>query len=142
MIFEIEKMTMFPLATERFQYGTQKYENWVVNQRMTAEARDLKEVIVATEALQCLNLSLILLDELRAKDAYNYLENFFSVNYLTDEKNDTCLKVCGLYDGIKQELKQFADDETLACNKKLEKLSVLLVDLFTSDPDARGLGSL
>lgn len=140
MMTEVEDMMTFPLPQPpRHPQGTQQYENWVVLQKMEAERTGLQDVIRGTEALRQLNISLVLYDELRGKDAKRQLDEYFDKNFVTDEPSEISSEIYRLYREISSQLESCVREEKIADNLKLDMLCKLLYELYRTNSDARGI---
>lgn len=135
---EIEKITLFPLATASHAHGSQQYENWVVRQRLEAESKAMVDAILCTETLQRLNGALMLYDELRACDAKRYLDAYFAEHFASQNRRPTFVLINRLYNDMRQEMEDVAAKEKLSDNAKLNQLCTLLTDLYSTNTEARG----
>lgn len=138
MISEIERITVFPLAKASYPVGSQQYENWIVQQRMEAESKGLMDTITCTETLHRLNGALMLYDELRACDAKAYLDSYFVENFESPSKRTTFLFIKRCYMDMRSKMDAVVLNDRVSDNPKLDRLCTLLIDLYTSNTEAKG----
>uniref|UniRef100_A0A2D4NV97 RNA helicase n=1 Tax=Micrurus surinamensis TaxID=129470 RepID=A0A2D4NV97_MICSU len=126
-------------------YGTQKYEQWIVDVQMKAvvlqltnkeeESRICRALFVCTQHLRKYNDALIINEDARTKDALDYLKDYFE-----DIKN-------GNFDDIEQqlasnfevnllELTAASEDESNE-NPKLEDIKEILGEAYHVNPETR-----
>lgn len=138
MISEIERITVFPLAKASYPVGSQQYENWIVQQRMEAESKGLMDTITCTETLHRLNGALMLYDELRACDAKAYLDSYFVENFASPSKRTTFHFIKRSYMDMRSKMDAVVLNDRVSDNPKLDRLCTLLIDLYTSNTEAKG----
>uniref|UniRef100_U3ERF7 RNA helicase n=1 Tax=Micrurus fulvius TaxID=8637 RepID=U3ERF7_MICFL len=126
-------------------YGTQKYEQWIVDVQTKAvvlqltnkeeESRVCRALFICTQHLRKYNDALIINEDARTKDALDYLKDYFE-----DIKN-------GNFDDIEQqlasnfevnllELTAASEDESNE-NPKLEDIKEILGEAYHVNPEAR-----
>ncbi|XP_039204556.1 antiviral innate immune response receptor RIG-I [Crotalus tigris] len=126
-------------------YGTQKYEQWIVDVQKKAvvlqlpnkeeESRVCRALFICTQHLRKYNDALIINEDARTKDALIYLKDYFE-----DTKN-------GNFDNIEQhlasnfevnlpELTAASEDESNE-NPKLEDITEILGEVYHVNPETR-----
>ncbi|XP_062972546.1 interferon-induced helicase C domain-containing protein 1 isoform X2 [Elgaria multicarinata webbii] len=134
------------------EFGSQTYEQWVVQEEKKAAKEKNRKERVCAEHLKKYNDALLFNDTIRMIDAYNHLNNFYkeernkkmAVNEDDEDKPvaskpdemDTFL--IHLFYTNQRELQQLATNEQYE-NEKLSKLRLTLMNEFTKGNEARGI---
>ncbi|KAH0621426.1 hypothetical protein JD844_022728 [Phrynosoma platyrhinos] len=103
------------------EFGSQTYEQWVVQEEKKAAKEENRKHRVCAEHLKKYNDALLINDTIRMIDAYNHLKNFYK-----EEKSK---------ESILQRLASIVEYE----NEKLKCLRATLMQEFTKKPEARGI---
>ena len=102
--------------------------------RLDADKRDAGFISSCAAALQHMNAALLVYKELRIRDSFAVLEDYFGDDLMAIPE-----PVCQLYTSRQATLERLAATETVTGdNPKLHQLCELLSDLFGSDSDPRG----
>ncbi|XP_060633905.2 interferon-induced helicase C domain-containing protein 1 isoform X1 [Anolis sagrei] len=136
------------------EFGSQPYEQWVVQEEKKAAKEENRKHHICAEHLKKYNDALLINDTIRMIDAYNHLKKFYKEEKskkmpVNDEEEDeeeavaskpdeTDIFLMDLFYGkeaVLQELATVAKYE----NEKLKLLRETLMTEFTKKPEARGI---
>jgi len=102
--------------------------------RLDADKNDASFISACAATLQRMNSALLVYKELRIRDSFEVLEDYFS-----DDQTAIPTAIRQLYVDRKETLEKLVGAEPVSGNNpKLHKLCELLSDLFLSDTDPRG----
>ncbi|XP_003226281.2 interferon-induced helicase C domain-containing protein 1 isoform X1 [Anolis carolinensis] len=135
------------------EFGSQTYEQWVVQEEKKAAKEENRKHHICAEHLKKYNDALLINDTIRMIDAYNHLKNFYkeekskkmAVNEEEDEEeavaskpDETDIFLMDLFYGKKDMLQKLATVAKYE-NEKLKLLRETLMTEFTKKPEARGI---
>nr|XP_028603025.1 interferon-induced helicase C domain-containing protein 1 [Podarcis muralis] len=136
----------------RAEYGSQTYEQWVIQEEKKAAKEEHRKQRVCAEHLKKYNDALIINDTIRMIDAYNHLKSFYkeekskkkAVNEHNEDQpgaskpDETDAFLIDLFYAKEKELKQLASEAKYE-NEKLTKLRRTLMEEFTKTSEPRGI---
>ncbi|XP_078408403.1 interferon-induced helicase C domain-containing protein 1 [Cetorhinus maximus] len=130
-------------------FGTQSYEQWIVQKEKTGAKEENRKLRVCAEHLRKYNDALMINDTIRMIDAYNYLTDFYK-----DEKrkkvpdddedvpksklDDTDRFLITLFNAQQKKLQILAGNPQYE-NGKLTKLRTTILQEFTKKRNSRGI---
>ncbi|XP_042326442.1 prolyl endopeptidase FAP isoform X4 [Sceloporus undulatus] len=136
------------------EFGSQTYEQWVVQEEKKAAKEENRKHRVCAEHLKKYNDALLINDTMRMIDAYNHLKNFYkeeqskrmAVSENSDEDDmaialkpdETDTFLMDLFYGKESVLQRLARTVEYE-NEKLKCLRATLMQEFTKKPEARGI---
>src|SRR6218665_3898874 len=134
---ESESELIFSKPHER---GTQTYENWAVARRLEATQREnLPHIIIACEALEKLNTAWMLHDQLRIRDAKEFLDSYFTSDWLPLQPLPMQKFIFTSFIEASERLDCLVQQETIEQCPQLKRLCGLLTHIHGNHSDARGL---
>lgn len=134
---ESESDLIFAKPHER---GSQTYENWVVDRKQEAIRREnFPHIIIACEALEKLNIAWMLHDQLRIKDAKEFLDSYFTSDWLPLQPLQMQKSIFTSYLKASEDLDRLVREETIDQCPQLNELCKLLTRIHSNHSDARGL---
>lgn len=123
--------------------GTQAYENWIVDCKTKAACDATAaspEAVFAAETLEKLNAAWMLHDQLRIKDAKQFLDSYFGcAGLLPAVPSETQRAIVDSYARAAKELDVLVERETVEDCPQLWQLSKLLTTLYRNHSDPRGI---
>ncbi|XP_067843473.1 interferon-induced helicase C domain-containing protein 1 [Heptranchias perlo] len=130
-------------------FGTQSYEQWIVQKEKTGAKDENRKLRVCAEHLRKYNDALMINDTIRMIDAYNYLTNFYQdekrKKFTEDDEeepksklDDTDRFLITLF-GVHQEKLQTVAGKPMYENGKLTKLRATILQEFTKKRNSRGI---
>ncbi|XP_033100025.1 probable ATP-dependent RNA helicase DHX58 isoform X2 [Anneissia japonica] len=129
------------LETDPQEKGSQAYESWIVQFRKNAEKLLNRDLNVICGYLLAFNNALILYENLRAIDAFDYLDEYFEERSSSDDHYIACENELRMqYQTCHQKtlMKLARNEETNDC-PKLKKLVKLLKIVFEKNELSKGL---
>lgn len=137
LMTETEKLIQH-IMTEKPACGSQKYEIWITSIRKEAERKGSEDDVFTCQTLFVYNTALMYCDELATVDVLPLLMQHFNKGNQTSRLSEIKRKVYNLYNTQVKELTEAVAAETLDDNEKLKKLHDLLLDLYSTNPNAKG----
>ncbi|XP_013399861.1 probable ATP-dependent RNA helicase DHX58 [Lingula anatina] len=143
-----EKEVSFPMElSKKFDKGSQGYENWVIENRNEAERQalhtpEMRNTVITCRFLRDLNSALMLYDDLRGKDALEFLTKKILENddrSIHSESPEVETKLKGRFMSQYRRLQSHCEAESPTSNKMLEELYRLLTEQFEKNPESRGI---
>ena len=116
--------------------GSQHYESWIVQQKIDAEEKHKPDTIFGCQVLIELNRALMFLDELQGQDILELVLE--CIANLPSEPTEVQELVRQEFECVAEGLTDAIEEEVIGDNPKLERLTQLLVDLFTANPESKG----
>ncbi|GCB71300.1 hypothetical protein scyTo_0010971 [Scyliorhinus torazame] len=130
-------------------FGTQSYEQWIVQKEKTGAKEENRKLRVCAEHLRKYNDALVINDTIRMIDAYNYLTDFYQDEKrkkVTDDDedipksklDDTDRFLINLFNEQQKKLQTLAGNPQYE-NGKLTKLRTTILQEFTKKRHSRGI---
>uniref|UniRef100_A0A8C6XNP0 RNA helicase n=1 Tax=Naja naja TaxID=35670 RepID=A0A8C6XNP0_NAJNA len=126
-------------------YGTQKYEQWIVDVQkravvlqltnMEEESRVCRALFICTQHLRKYNDALIINEDARTKDALDYLKDYFE-DIKNDNFDDIEKQLASNFEVNLQELTAASEDESNE-NPKLEDIKEILGEAYYVNSETR-----
>ncbi|XP_013399073.1 uncharacterized protein LOC106165417 [Lingula anatina] len=147
MMEESESEVNFPMGTfKNFDKGSQGYENWVIENRNEAEHQalhtpEMRNTVITCRFLRDLNSALMLYDDLRGKDALEFLTKKIvnDDHSIHSELPEVEKKLRKRFLSQYGRLQSHCEKESSTSNKMLEELYRLLTEQFEKNPESRGI---
>ncbi|XP_059822432.1 interferon-induced helicase C domain-containing protein 1 [Hypanus sabinus] len=129
-------------------FGTQSYEQWIVQKEKTGAKTEDRKLRVCAEHLRKYNDALMINDTIRMIDAYNYLMDFYKgerrKKYSEEEEvpksklDDTDKFLLSLFNDQQAKLQSLAGMPQYE-NGNLTKLRIAILQEFTKNRNSRGI---
>ncbi|XP_053327005.1 interferon-induced helicase C domain-containing protein 1 [Spea bombifrons] len=147
----MEEIQSYGTLSTTSAFGTQSYEQWIVQKERTAAKEENRKEHVCAEHLRKYNDALGINDTIRMTDALNHLKKFYAEekkkklilseengNGLIENIDETDKFLIDLFDKHKKELKTLAGRQDYE-NEKLISLRKSIMEEFTRNSKARGI---